>query len=134
MFDKGKREQRHQQEDALFNKMLLWLAGAVVVELLILLTKKVYVNFIAGIEAAIALNQVFQVFVFLGAALTAAGIVWFVLNWRKEKSTAVPCICTAVVAVLWVMSVLGYFLYPEGMDIMLLLPAVGAVLIVVYFL
>lgn len=134
MFEKGKREQRHQQEDATFNKMLLWLVGAVAVELLILLVKMVYVEFFAGAAAVIALTYFFQVFSFLGAALTVAGIVWIVLNLRVGKSAVVPCICAAVAASLWVMSVLGHYLYDVGMDIMLLLPAVGAVLIVVYFL
>lgn len=134
MFDKGKREQRHEQEDAAFNKMLLWLVGAVAVELLILLVKQIYVNFIAGVTVAKVLNQFFQVFTFLGVVLAAAGIVWAVLNYRKGKSAVMPCICAAVAAGLWVLSVLGYHLYPVGMDIMMVLPAMGAVLIVVYFL
>ena len=134
MFDKGKREQRHEQEDAAFNRMLLWLAGAVVVELLILLVKRIYVDFIAGLEAAFALDSFFRVFSLLGAALTAAGIAWVVLSWRKGKRVIAPCICAAAVAVLWVMSVLGHYLFEFGMDVMLLLPAVAAVLIVVYFL
>lgn len=134
MFDKGKREQRHDQEDAAFNRMLLWLAVTVVVELLILLVKRIYVDFIAGIGVASALTSFFYVFSLLGAALTAAGIVWIVLNLRKGKRVTVPCICTAAVAVLWVMSVLAYYLWEFGMNIMLLLPVVGAVLIVVFFL
>lgn len=134
MFEKGKREQRHEQEDAAFNKMLLWLLGAVVVELLIMLIKQVYINFIAGVTVALVLLNVFRVFVFLGVALTAAGIVWAVLNYRKGKAVTVPCICAAVAAGLWVLSVLGYYLYDTGMNIMMLLPAVAAVLIVVYFL
>ena len=134
MFDKGKREQHHEQEDATFNKMLLWLAGAVVAELLILLIKQVYVNFIAGVAVSNVLQGFFRIFTFLGAALAVAGIVWAVLNYRRGKSAVVPCICSAVAAGLWVMSVLGYYLYDTGMNIMMLLPAVGAVLIVVYFL
>lgn len=134
MFDKGKREQRHQQEDAAFNKMLLWLVGAVAAELLIMLVREVYIYFSAGVTAAVALNTFFKVFSFLGAALTAAGIVWAVLSWRKGKSAAVPCVCAAAAAGLWVLSVLSYRLYDLGISIMLLLPAVGAVLIVVYFL
>ena len=134
MFDKGKREQRHEQEDATFNRMLLWLAGAVVVELLIMLVKQIYVDCWAGVTVANVLQNVFHVFAFLGVALTAAGIVWAVLNYRKGKSPVVPCICAAVAAGLWVLSVLGYNLYEIGMNIMMLLPAVAAVLIVVYFL
>ena len=134
MFDKGKREQRHQQEDAAFNRMLLWLAGAVAAELFVLLVKRVYVDFAAGFSVSFALSTVFHVFSFLGAALTAAGAAWVVLYRRKGKGVTLPCVCAAVAAGLWVMSVLGYFLPDIGMNIMLLLPAVGAVLIVVYFL
>ena len=134
MFNKGKREQRYAQEDAVFNRMLFWLAGAVAVELLIMLVKQVYINYIAGLTAAFVLNKFFQVFTFLGAALMVAGIVWAVLNYRKGKSAVVPCICAAAAAGLWVLSVLGYFLFDVGINIMMLLPAVGAVLIVVYFL
>ena len=134
MFDKGKREQRHEQEDATFNKMLLWLIGAVGAELLIVLFKKIYVDFIAGATVARVLNMFFQVFSFLGAALIVAGIVWAVLSRRKGDDVTVPCACTAAAAGLWVLSALSYFLYDFGMSILMLLPAAGAVLIVVYFL
>ena len=134
MFEKGKREQRHAQEDAAFNRMLLWLLGAVVVELLIMLVKQVYINFLAGAAVRDALYGFFHIFTFLGAALAAAGIVWSVLSFRKGKSVIVPCICASAAAGLWVLSGLGYFLFDVGMSIMMILPAVAAVLIVVYFL
>ena len=134
MFEKGKREQRHEQEDAAFNKMLLWLVGAVVVELFIILVKRVYVDSLAGVKVVLVMINIFRIFTFLGAALTAAAIVWAVLNYRKGKSVLVPCSCAAAVAGLWVMSVLGYYLHDVGMNIMMLLPAVAAALIVVYFL
>ena len=134
MFEKGKREQRHEQEDAAFNKMLLWLVGAVVVELLVMLVKRVYVDFMIGARAAGVLAIFFHIFTFLGAALTAAAIVWAVLNHRKGKPVLVPCSCAAAMAGLWVLSVLGHYLYEIGMNIMMLLPAVAAALIVVYFL
>ena len=134
MFEKGKREQRHEHEDAAFNRMLLWLAGAVAVELLIILFKQLCINLIAGAAVAVALLNIFRVFTFLGAALTAAGVVWAVLSFRKGKRMTVPCICAAAAAGLWAVSALGYLLFPDGLDIVMLLPAVGAVLVVVYFL
>lgn len=134
MLEKGKREQRHQEEDAAFNRMLLWLLGAVLVELFIMLVKRIYVNYLAGVAVVNVLWNFFHIFTFLGAALTVAGIVWAVLNYRNGKPALMPCICTAVVAGLWVMSGLGYFLLDVGMNIMMILPAVAAVLIVVYFL
>ena len=134
MLDKDKRDQRRAQEDAIFNRMLLWLLGAVVVELLLLLVKKIYVDFVAGADVAMALIRFFHIFVYAGAALTAAAIIWAVLSFRRGKSVLVPCICSAVLACLWVLAILGYYLYETGINIMMLLPAAAAGLIVVYFL
>ena len=134
MFDKGKHEQRYEQEDAIFNKMLLWLVGVGVVELFLLLIRLIYVEFKAGPAAANVVNQFFHIFAFLGVALTAAAVVWAVLNYRRKKSALVPCICAAAAAGLWLLSVLGYWLYPEGISIMMFLPAPAAALVVVYFL
>lgn len=134
MFEKGKREQRHDKEDAVFNKMLLWLAGAVVVELLILLVKQAYVNMRLGAGLAMGLLYFFTVFRFLGAALVAAGIVWGVMNSRNGKTGALPWACAGAAAALWVISVFAYYLFDVGLNIVMVFPAVAAVLIVVFFL
>jgi len=132
MFDKGTREQRHDKEDAAFNKMLLWLAGAVVVELLLLLIKNAYVNMMLGVGLATALMYFFQVFSIAGGVLTAAGIVWAVLWHRQGKRVVLPCALTAAAAGLWVLSLLTFLLSDMGLNIMMLLPAVAAVLIVIF--
>lgn len=134
MFDKGKREQRHSKEDAVFNKMLLWLAGAAVVELFLLLVKQAYVNMLVGSQVQMLLTYFFRVFSFLGVAAVAGGIIWAVVNYRKGKRVTLPCILTAVAAGLWVLSVFAYFLFDAGVNIVMVLPAVAAVLIVVFFL
>ena len=134
MFDKGKREQRHEKEDAAFNKMLLWLAGAVVVELIILLVKQVYVNMLLGPGVATVLMYFFQVFSILGVVLAAGGIAWAVLWNKKGKPVVLPCALTAAAAGLWVLSLFTYQLFDVGLNIVMLLPAVAAVLIVIFFL
>ena len=134
MFEKGKRAQRYEKEDAEFNKMLLCLAGAVVVELLILLLKRCFINAMLGAGVMTVLLYFFRIFSVAGAVLAVAGLVWTVLTARKGKPAALPGICTAVAAGLWVLSVLAYYLYDVGMTIAMILPAVAAVLIVVYFL
>lgn len=134
MFEKGRREQRASKEDAAFNKMLLWLAGAVVVELIILFLRQVYVNLLFGGVVAYGLKMFFQIFCFVGAALTVAGIVWGVLRTRSGKSPVLPWACTGGVALLWVVSLFGYFLFDVGMNIVMILPGAAAVLIVVFFL
>lgn len=134
MFDKGKREQRYEKENAEFNKMLLWLVGAVVVELIILLVKQVYVNMIFGVGLATALMYFFQVFSVLGAVLTVAGIVWAVVWHRKGKGIVLPCALTAAAAGLWILALFANVLFDVGLNIVMILPAVAAVLIVIFFL
>lgn len=134
MFDKGKREQRHEKEDAAFNKMLLCVAGAVGAGLIVVLLKQLYVNSLLGVGVQVALASFFHVFSVLGAVLAAAGIVWAVVNVRNRKPVRLPCICAAAAAGLWVLSVLAYFLFDVGFAIAMLLPAAAAVLIVIFFL
>ena len=134
MFEKGKREQRHDKEDATFNKMLLWLAGAVVVELIILLLSRIHVNMLFGVGPQQVLSWFFKVFRFLGVVLAVAGIVWTVLSARKGKSVTLPLSCTGAAVALWAVSVLAYYLFDVGFNIAMLLPAAAAVLIVVFFL
>lgn len=137
MSEQGKRLQRQKQEDAAFNKMLLWLAGAVVVELLTLLLRRLYINFSLtdfGIGVALGLNSFFGVFRFLGIVLVLAGCVWVGLTLRKGGKKVLPLACTGVALWLWVASVLCYGSNEMGMGILCVLPAVVAALAAIFFL
>ncbi len=134
MFEKGKRERGKNQEDVIFNRMLLWLAGAVAVELLILLVRQVYVNMIFGGVVAYGLMVFFRVFVIAGAVLTVGAAVWTVLSARARKPVILPAALTAGLALLWVISALSYFMDDSGLKILVMLPAAGAVLILIFFL
>lgn len=133
MAEKGKN-QRQREEDAAFSRMLLWLAGAVVVELIVLLIKRIYVDFWLDVGPVLALRAFFQVFQFAGAALVAAGAVWLAACVRGKKSWRLPAALTGAAAVLWIISVLSYHLYDFGLTILMILPGVAAVLILVFFL
>ncbi|MBD5133254.1 MAG: hypothetical protein HDT38_02100 [Clostridiales bacterium] len=134
MFEKGKRERRQSEEDKIFNRMLIWLAVAVVVELLLLLLRKAYVDIAFGGVLAMGLLTFFQVFSAAGAVLTAGGVAWTVFSRRAGKGLVLPLAVTGAAALLWVVSLISYFFYPEGVRVLLLLPAAAAVLIVIFFL
>lgn len=134
MFEKGKRAQRQSEDDKIFNRMLLWLAGAVGVELLLLLLKKVYVEMKWGGVPAKMLLDFFKVYCIAGAVLVVGGIVWAVLTYRMGRRLTLPVAITCAAALLWVVSLVSRFFYPEGMKILLMLPAGAAVLIVIFFL
>lgn len=134
MFEKDKRARRQSEDDKIFNRMLLWLAGAVVVELLFLLLKTAYVDMQwGGIPAKMLLNF-FGVYCIAGAVLTVGGIVWAVLNRRAGRGLTLPLAVTCAAALLWVVSLVCRFFYPEGVRILLVLPAGAAVLIAIFFL
>lgn len=133
MTEKEKRNQRRNEEDAVFNRMLLCLLGAVIAEVVILLVKRFYVDMVS-IAFANVLLGFFQIFQYAGLILTVVGIVWCVL-WKKSgKKLTVPGIFTVAVFGLWVISVIAYYLFDFGIRILMFLPAVAAVLILVYFL
>lgn len=137
MTDKEKRQQRRSAEDATFNRMLLCLVGAIAAEAIILFVKRFYIDITAGgadIAIATGLMYFFRVFVYAGLVLTAAGIVWCVFSARNHKKLRLPVVCTTVVCFLWVLSVLAYFFNDVGVKALMALPAVAAVLILIYFL
>ncbi len=137
MTDKERQSQRRRAEDAAFNRMLLWLLGAVVAELVILLVKHFYVDLTgvgASIQIAGVLVQIFRVYQFVGIALTVIGIVWTVLYKRSGKKIRLPLILTVAVFFLWIVAIVAYHFFDDGIRVLMILPAVAAVLILIYFL
>lgn len=137
MSEQGKRVQRRKQEDAVFNRMLLWLAGTVGLELISLLVRRLYINFDltgAGIAVLTGLNAFFKVFRFAGIVLFLVGCVWTGLTCRKKGKVVLPLSCTGAVLWLWVISFLSYTFQSAGVNVLCFLPAVLAVLVAVFFL
>lgn len=137
MNETGKRLQRQKQEDATFNRMLLWLAGAVCLELITLLLKRVYINFSLtefGIGLASVISDFFGVFRFAGAVFFLAGCVWVVLSLRRGKKLILPLACTGAVLWLWVAAVLCYGMNMTGMSVLTALPVALAILCAIFFL
>ena len=57
--DKKQREERRRQEDIALQRGLLWVAGAMVLEALLVLVNRFYINFTltdAGVNAYLALG------------------------------------------------------------------------------
>ncbi len=134
MMEKGKREQRRGDEDAIFNRMLISLAVAVAVELLILLLRKVYVEMALGAGVAGVLHAVFSVLRFLGPVLMVGGVVWLVLDLRGRRAITAPAVLIAVSAAAWVIAVFLYDDFDRGADLLIYLPPVAAVLVLIWFL
>ena len=137
MSEQGKRLQKRKEEDAAFNKMLLWLAGAVLLEGLTLLLRRFYIDYAYtdfGVAFAQGLDNFFGVFRFLGAALFLAGCVWTFLWIKGGRTKLLPVLVTCAVLWLWIASVLCYGLNELGMTLLCALPVAVAVLSAIFFL
>lgn len=134
MFEKGKRERRQSEDDKVFNRMLLWLAGAVVVELLLFLLQKVFVEFVFEASVAMAVGTFFEIYAIAGLIIAAGCAAWAVVGARGGKSLLLPVSIGAAALGLWVVAVVSRYIYPDGVRILMMFPAAAAVLIIIYFL
>lgn len=135
MTEKEKRLQRQKEEDALFNRMLVWLVGAVIAEAIVLFVRRFYLNAtISEFGIFSALHAVLVILAYAGLVLTVLGVIWCVLSRKKGKKLTLPGVCTVVVAFLWIMSVLAIFLDGIGVKLMMVLPIAVAVLVLIFCL
>lgn len=137
MTDKEKRQNRQRAEDAAFNRLLLCLLGVIIAEAVILLVKRFYID-VTGSELsmaiALALANIFSVFVYVGLAFTVLGVIWCIWSYRKHKPIRLPAICTVVVACLWIIALFAYCFYEPGVKLLIAMPFAAGVLILIYFL
>lgn len=135
MTDKEKRQHRQRTEDAAFNRMLFCLLGVILAEAVILLVKRFYVDVTgSNLGVALALDNIFSVFVYAGLILAILGVVWCVWKYKKSQSIRLPLICTVAVACLWIITLFAYCFYDIGVKLLVALPFAAAVLILIYFL
>ena len=134
--DKRERTERAKQEDAILNKVLLWIVGAVVLEALLLLLNKYYVHYIvADIEIAAALHKILPIL----AVVCAVGFVlcgiWTLTLYRQKKKMRLAAALTIIFAALAVCSAVARWI-PNGTGVRLLYVGVPviAVLAMIYYL
>ncbi len=134
--DKRERAERAKQEDAILNRVLIWIAGAVVLEALLLLLDRYYVNTrVSELAIKESLYQIFGVLAIVLPIAFVACAAWWFLTWRKGEHRLLPRILTTVLAVLAVCAVVAR-LYPNKTGISALYVGVPclAVLALVYYL
>ena len=88
--DKNQREERRRQEDIALNRGLLWVVAAILMELLLMLVNKYYINYYSTVES---INMVYAFDAGLKAVrivaliALAASAVWCFLRFSLEGRT-----------------------------------------------
>lgn len=136
--ENSKRAERIKQEDTALNHALLWFAAAVVLEFLLLLVNKYYVNFLSTKEAialAQALGPVLKVISVVAVAASVFGGVWC---WKRVKTTGtlpfLPMLVSVTVLVIGVGAALVVAFRGAAVELLYVLVPAGAVLALVYYL
>lgn len=128
-------QQRAREEDIVLTKVLWWILGAVVLEALLLLVNKFYVDFTADqVGVAVALLDVFHVLAIVLPICFVLLLIWTLVAWKNGKPHTLPSVLTKIVLALAVCAVLIFLYYDKAISFLCgAVPAV-AVLALIYYL
>lgn len=133
--DNKKIEAKRRREEQALNRVLIWFGGAVVFVLYILMINRFYVNHSTGSQ--VQAYQFGQLLIWVGFALAAcaAGFaVWLYLCRRDDRAVLVPVIGTVAAAALSGSTFIALHWYGKGVQLLLALGIIAAVLAMIYYL
>lgn len=129
------KAQRAREEDVVLTKVLWWILGAVVLEALLLLLNKVYVNFTTEqIYIAVALQGVFRVLAIVLPVCFVILLLWTLMFWRRGRSICLPGVLTGISLVLAVCAVVIRIFYDRGISFLYIAVPAVTVLALIYYL
>ncbi|MCI9155346.1 MAG: hypothetical protein HFF44_00215 [Lawsonibacter sp.] len=133
--DKKQREERRRQEDIALQRGLLWVVGAVVLEALLVLVNRYYINFyMSEIDITLALDNILRFLRKTMPIATILGLVWTGWQLKQHKKFALPLIVTIVLAAVSVCSHVIIKFQGPGLSMLFWLVAAWAVLALVYYI
>lgn len=133
--DKQQQAVRNQKEDAALNRILIWFGGAVVVEFLLLILNRYYINYLAGgISIAAAIHKALPIAIPALILLAAACALWLRAALKQGKRGLIPGLLTGIFSALAVGSIMAFQFQGPGVQLMCTLVPAVAVLALIYYL
>lgn len=135
--DKKQIEARRKQEDIALQRGLLWVAGAAVLEVLLVLLNRFYVNYSlddSGIQTFLILHEVFRVARMAALAAAVLALLWAVWQLKQKKPYAPQLIVAVVLAAVTVCIHVAMKFRAEGMSVLYWLVIAWAVLAMVFYI
>lgn len=135
--DKKQREERRRQEDIALQRGLLWVAGAIGLEALLVLVNRFYINFTltdAGVNAYLGLGQwlpILRNVALIGAVLA---LLWTVWKLKKGEKFGWPLIGAIALGAVAVCAHVTVKYQGPGVNMLFWLVAAWAVLALVYYI
>lgn len=136
--DKNQRAERRHQEDIALNRGLIWVGAAILLELLLMLVNKYYVNYYSTTESvnlALAFEAGLRAVRLIALAAAVASLVWGVLRFLKQgKTGALPLVLVAAFSALTMTAHVILCFKDAGVRMLFLLVPAWAALALVYYL
>ena len=135
MNKKEQQAQRAKQEDVVLNKVLWWIVGSVILEALLLLLNRVYVNYTASeIEFAYSLRGVFKVLaIVLPICFVVLAGLWLAAR-KSGKLVKLTGVLALAALILAVCAVIVRIFDVSGVKFLYIAVPVVAVLALIYYL
>lgn len=134
--DKKQREARRQQEDIALQRGLLWVAGAAVLEVLLVLLNRFYFNYHLDTEIPVylALHEVLRVVRLAAPVAAVLAFLWTAWQLKQKKSYTLQLILTAALAAVSICAHVAIKFGREGMSMLYWLVIAWAVLAMVFYI
>ena len=135
--DKQQREARRQQEDIALQRALLWVVGAIVLEALLVLLNRFYINYSlseTGINTFLALHEVLKVVRLAAPAAVVLALAWTAWQLKQGKKYALPLILAIALAAVTVCVHVAIKYRGDGMSMLYWLVIAWAVLAMVFYI
>ena len=135
--DKKQREERRQQEDIALQRGLLWVVGAVVLEVLLVLLNRYYIKFSlsdAGVQTYLALHEVLKVLRMALPVAAVLALLWTAWQLKQGKKFTLPLIVTIALAALTVCVHVVLKFEAAGLSMLYWLVIAWAVLAMVFYI
>ena len=135
--DKRQREARRHQEDIALQRGLLWVAGAAILEGLLVLVNRFYINYPltdSGVNTFLALHEVLKVLRIAAPVAAVLALRWTAWQVKQGKKYALPLIAAIALAAVALCVHVAVKYRADGMSMLYWLVIAWAVLAMVYYI
>ncbi len=131
------QEARRRQEDIALQRGLLWVVGAIVLEVLLVLLNRFYINYSlseAGINTFAALHEALKIVRPAAAAAAVLALLWAGWQLKQGKKFALPLIAAIALAAVTICVHVAVKYRSDGMSMLYWLVIAWAVLAMVFYI
>lgn len=133
--DKKQREERRRQEDLALQRGLLWVAGAIVLEALLVLVNRYYINYrIEEAGLSVSIGWALRGLRAVAAVAAVAAVVYAVLRLRQGKGCGVPLTVSLACAAVAICSHVAVKFQGPGVSMLFWLVVAWAVLALIFYI